>query len=62
MDNFVWIFSVYVARNYETKQSRGFAFVTYENGKDCEEACKALDGKVTSRYSILGHSSVSGLL
>ncbi|ESO06935.1 hypothetical protein HELRODRAFT_76975 [Helobdella robusta] len=37
---------VYLARDFETKLPRGFAFVTFENSKDCENACKTLNGKV----------------
>lgn len=38
-------FPVYMARDFETKLPRGFAFVTFEDSKECDDACKNTNGK-----------------
>merc|ERR1719446_647082 len=35
---------IFLAKNPETKQSKGFAFITYGTKKDCEMAIKRLNG------------------
>ena len=34
-----------MARDFETKLPRGFAFVTFEDVKECDDACKSTNGK-----------------
>ena len=34
-----------MARDFETKLPRGFAFVTFEDAKECDDACKNTNGK-----------------
>jgi arginine/serine-rich splicing factor 2 len=36
---------VYIPRNYNTNEARGFAFVRYLDKRDAEDAQRALDGK-----------------
>lgn len=41
------LLSVHIAKDRETNQPRGFAFVTFSSSTDCNKACEGLDGKVS---------------
>lgn len=48
-----------VVKDRETKRSRGFGFVTFENPEDAKDAMQALNGKVSYRIKYLQSSKCS---
>ena len=43
-------FAVEIKRHRDTGESKGFAFLTFEDPADKEDAVKGMDGKVSIQY------------